>query len=289
MPENKSKVKRPGDICTVRLDRVQLVARTSDEALPDIPGFAVCRDSFVRPQTQIRTYERVRNLKNYKTGTTIDAQYRVKPPWLEPVKLTVIAEDSKGLERPELESIRRRFSWTRLLTVELALDFRAGSEVNRSFVLAHGLFGRSALVGGRLFRDLRYGTRHSKTLVRAYDKSEIKCFRVEIELHSAWLRGFRIFEPRHLSKLPALLCFDRVWFGELKWEVLAEYFDRKNYDGSSLRKMREESYSIHRTLSLLRRHFGLVNVRRFLKPLPINSMIKHDLGAWATRWHRKTE
>lgn len=288
MPENTSEVKRPNDVLTVRLDRVQLVARAMEQRLPDIPGFVVRRDSFVHPQTRIRTYERVRNFKNYKTGTTIDVQYRARPPWLQPIKLTVVAEDPKGLQRPEFESICGQFSWARLLTVELALDFQYGSKVNRSFVLAHGVFGRSALVGGRLFRDLRYGTRHSETLVRAYDKPKINCFRVEIELHSKWLRKFGLGQPVHLSKLPPLLCFDRVLFVEVKWDVLTEYLERKNYDASTLEKVRAQSWSIDHTLNCLRRQVSLVNVRRFLKPLPVNSVIKHRLRAWAIRWSGRT-
>jgi hypothetical protein len=268
----------------VRLDRVQIVARLKGQNLPQIPGFAVCRDSFVRQQTTIRTYERVRTFKNHKTGTTIDAQYRAAPPWLEPVKLNIVAADLKGLQRAELETICRQFSWTRLLTVELALDFEEGSEVDRSFVLAHGLFGKSTLIGGRYFRDLRYGTRHSETMVRAYNKPEIRSYRVELQLHSAWLHRFGIAEPRHLSKLPAILCFDRIRFVEIDLEGLTEYLQRKGYADSAITKARSQTYSLHRTLNLLREQLGLVNLHRFLKPLPVNSVIKQQLELWATRW-----
>jgi hypothetical protein len=284
MPERKLEVKSSNEICTVRLDRVQLVARLKGQNLPQIPGFVVCRDSFVRPQTAIRTYERVRNFKNIKTGTTIDAQYRAIPPWLELVKLTIVADDSKGLQRRELESVCRQFSWTRLLTVELALDFEEGSEVDRSFVLRHGVFGRSALIGGRFFKDLRYGTRSSETMVRAYNKPQIESYRVELQLHSAWLRRFGVAAPRHLSKLPAFLCFDRIRFAAVDWQRLAEYLKRKGYPDSAITKAQAQAYSIHRTLNFLREQFGLVNVHRFLRPLPVNSVIRQQLEKWATRW-----
>jgi len=203
---------------------------------------------------------------------------------LEPVKLTVVGDDSRGLLRAELENVCRPFRWTRLLMVEMAFDFEEGSDVDRAFVLSHGLFGRSELVGGRFFKDLRYGTRHSATMVRAYQKLEAKCFRVELELHHAWLRKFGINQLNDLSKLPELLCFSRIRFVSIDWEALANHLDRRGHPSSALKRARSQAYSIHRTLNFLRSETGLVNVCRFLKPLGINMAIKRELQDWANRW-----
>jgi hypothetical protein len=284
MPEREPKIKRANKVCNVLLDRVQFVARTWTRQLPDLPGFTVCRDSFVRPQTSIRTYPRVRNFKNLKTNTTVDAQYWAAPPWLEPVKLTVVGDDSRGLQRAELRNVCRQFRWTRLLMVEIAFDFGEGSEVDRTFVLRHGLFGKSELVGGRFFKDLRYGTRHSSTMVRAYQKLEAKRFRVELELHHAWLRKFGISQLHDLSNLPQLLCFSRIRFVSIDWEGLADHLDRRGHPNSAVNGVRSQAYSIHRTLNFLRSETGLVNVCRFLKPLRINMSIKQELQDWANRW-----
>ena len=75
------------------------------------------------------------------SGTSVYLQHQCKPPWLEPVKLTVVPTRSQGLKRGELDAIFGRFKCPRLLTVELALDFGEGSEADRSFVLRRGLFG----------------------------------------------------------------------------------------------------------------------------------------------------
>jgi hypothetical protein len=282
MPEKSKEIK--GWELTVRLHRVQQVACTRTKNLPQVPGFSIRRDRFVRQQTKIRTYARVQSLNNVDTGTSVDLQYQCKPPWLEPVKLTVVPTRSQGLQRAELEEICGRFKCPRLLTVELALDFGEGSEVDRSFVLRHGLFGRSQPVGGRLFRDLRFGTRHSDTMVRAYKRPETKSYRVEIELHSSWLRRFGITQPSDLSKLPHLLCFSRINFVAIDWDALADHLRRKGLPASALNSARSQAYSIHRALSLLRSEIGLVNVHRFLSPLRINTVIKRELEDWANRW-----
>jgi hypothetical protein len=291
MPEKMHQIKRNNQICTVLLDRMQFVVRTWTRKVPHITGFEVCRDSFVRPQTAIRTYGRVRNLKNLKTGTEIYAQYWAEQPWLEPVKLTAVGDDSRGLQRAELETICGQFRWTRLLTVELALDFGEASEVDRSFVLRHGIFGRSQLVRGRFFKDLRYGTRHSGTMVRAYKKPETGCFRVEVELHSAWLRKNKLNTSEDLSRLSDLLIPDRLCFVEIDWEFLSAHLSKKGLPAKALiKRAQSKADSLGRVLSFLRHEVGLSNVRRFVRPLEINKPIQRQLRAWAERWrHFKQE
>ena len=287
MPEKYREIK--GSDLKIRLHRVQLTAQTFTNELPSIPGFTVCRDRFVRQQTKIRTYDRGRTLKNAETDRRIYLQHQCKPPWLEPVKLTVVPARSKGLKRGELEAIFGRFKCPHFLTVELALDFAEDSQVDRSFVLRHGLFGRSRPVGGRHFGDLRYGTRHSDTMVRAYERPETASYRVEIEMHSAWLRRYGITQPRDLSKLPPLLCFRRIRFVAIDWDALAGHLQRKGHPDSALNRARSLAYSLHRALSLLRSEIGLVNVHRFLRPLPINAVIEGELEDWANRWRNSLQ
>ena len=282
MPEKVKEIKRRE--LTVRLHRVQLVASTFNKQLPQIPGFSICQDRFVRQQSEIRTYARVRSLKTVNTGTSVDVQYECRPPWLEPVKLTVVPTRTQEMQRAELEMICGRFKYPRLLTVELALDFAEGSGVGRSFVLRHGLFGRSKPVGGRRFNDLRYGTRHSCSMVRAYTRPETRSYRVEIELHSCWLHRFEITQPMDLSKLPDLVCFRRIKLVAIDWDALGDYLRRKGHPASALNSARSQAYSIHQVLTRLRGEIGLVNLHRFLKPLRINTVIKGALEDWAEFW-----
>jgi len=286
MPENRLKIK-PAAVCTVLVHRVQAIARTWNSEVPQLPGFRVFRDSFVRQQTAIRTYARVRNFKNPHTGTTVDAQYWARPPWLEPVKLTIIPRPPQGLRRAELGAICGQFTRARLLTVELALNFSDDGEVDRAFVLRHGLFGRSRLVEGSAFGDLRFGTRHSATMVRCYEKPEMKCYRVELELHSWWLRENQLAKPEDVSELASLLLPGRLQFVRIDWDALSEYLSRKGLPAETIiREARSRAKSLGRALGYLRSDVGLCNVHRFLRPLRINSTIEQQLRAWADAWRR---
>lgn len=161
-----------GGLCTARLDRVQFLAETRRNRLPQIPGFYVERDSFVRACSAPPTYRRVRNCANPRSQTTLGIQYQPAPPWLAPIKATVIGDDYRGLQLSELEKIFKAFKNARLLTVELAWDFSVASGVDRAFVMRHAVCGKSKLAGGPLYKDLRFGTRHSRTMVRAYPHAD---------------------------------------------------------------------------------------------------------------------
>lgn len=277
--------KPQGEICKARLDRAQIVADMRGNGLPEIPGFDVCRDSFVRPQTSIITYRRVRNYKNSKTKTTVDIQYQRVPPWLRAIKMTVIGDDLMGLRRCELEEICKAYKAPRVLTVELAIDFYATSGVDRAFVLEHAIFGRSGQVGGRLYKSLRYGTRHSQTMVRTYEKPEISSYRIEIELHSGWLRKQGLRNLTDLSELPVLLSPGRFQFVEIDWDLLAVHVSRKGLDADNLvGQAQSRAYSIQRALEFLRNEVGLQNVRRFLRPLQMNRTVRQALRTWAESW-----
>jgi len=285
MPEKMLEIKPDSEICKARLDRVQIVADLRGIGLPDIAGFDVCRDSFVRPQTSIMTYRRVRNYENSKTKTTVDIQYQRVPPWLRAIKMTVIGDDFKGLQRRELEEICKAFKAPRLLTVEMAIDFSAASGVDRAFVLQHAVLGRSGHVGGRFYKSLRYGARHSQTMARAYEKPGISSYRIEIELHSSWLRKQGLRNLADLSLLPPLLSPGRIQLVEIDWDLLAVHLSRKGLATESIvGEAQSRAYSIHRALNFLRNEVGLQNVRRFLRPLRINRTIRHALRTWAKSW-----
>ena len=161
-------IKAREPVCVAKVDRVQFVADICGEEPPKIPGFRVRRDTFVRPQTKIQTYRRLRKFNSPKTQTAVTVQHWCVCPWLREVKLTIVADDRLGLQRQELDRIFSAFREPRLLTVEFAIDFNLESDVDRAFVLRHGVFGRSWLVGGRSHDDIRFGSRHSQTMMRGY-------------------------------------------------------------------------------------------------------------------------
>ena len=270
--------------CIVSTDRVQFIAWLTSE-LPEFPGFQVCSDRLVRSQTSIKTYCRLRIYKNRETRTTIYLQHRPACPWLAPTKVTVVREDDKGLDRSELEKITGAFKKILLITDEVAFDFPPCSGIDRNFVLRHAIVGKSQLVGGRPYGDLRYGTRHSATMVRAYGKPEIRSYRIEIELHSSWLRKNGLKSPEDLSTLSGLLLPRRLEFMRIDWASLSAHLSRKGLPAERLiTRTRSKAYSLARALKYLRDEVGLSNVHRFLRPLQINRLIQKQLQAWADRW-----
>ena len=286
----KNLIKSPAAICTVRPDRVQLLARTWTRRVPHIRGFNVCRDIRVHQQTAIRTYPRMRNLQNFKTSTTVDLQYWAEPPWLEPVKLTIITQRSEGLQRTELQAICDHFKWTRFITFELAIDFPVESGVDRAFVLRHGLFGRSHLVEGRIFDVLRFGTRRSATLVRAYEKPELNSYRVEVEFHGRWLREHGVRRLHDVPRIANLVWPHRVWFARPDWARLAAHLSRKGLPTQKiLVEAQSRARSIRKLLDYLRRDVGLLNVHRFLRPLSINRAIRNAARTWSECWRHNSK
>lgn len=272
-------------LCSVLLDRIQAFGWPWTTDIPDIPGFEVRKDFFVRPQTAMKTYHRVRIYENLKTKLQLFLQRQPACPWLAPFKLTVVAGANKGIRRSELEELFQEFKAIQLLTIELAFDFRLASGVDRAFVLRHAIFGKSRRVLGRPHKDLRFGTRHSGTMVRAYEKSEIPSFRVEIELHSSWMRKNGVRSLEDISKLGSLLPSARIKFVEIDWVSVRTHLLRAGESGTkTISQAKSRVSSIHQTLSYLRKEAGLSNVHRFLRPMRLNGNIWNELRAWSDQW-----
>src|SRR5271170_104402 len=89
--------------CFVRLDRVQVVSEAAPgEKPPEISGFKIVSDHFVRPQTSVQTYARCRQYDSTTNRTQIFWQYDRRQGWLSPWKITLIADDNLGLSRREM-------------------------------------------------------------------------------------------------------------------------------------------------------------------------------------------
>jgi hypothetical protein len=136
--------------CFVRLDRVQLVSEAAPgQKPPEIPGFEIVSDHFVRPQTSVQTYARCRQYNSSADGTQIFWQYDRRKGWLSPWKITLVADDRLGLSRREICNVLTHCRDHRFLLVELAFDFVQPSSVGERFVLRHGMFGKSKCREGR--------------------------------------------------------------------------------------------------------------------------------------------
>ena len=276
-----------GPTCIVRLDRIQLLAWPKGRGLPAVPGFETRSDFFVRKQTSIVTYRRVRTSKNPVSDTTLSFQHWAACPWLAPVKLTVTAEDRKGLSKYELGIIVNSFKRTRLLLVELALDFSPESGVDRTFLLSHGIFGKSQLACDGSYLRLVYGGRKSDKLVRCYWKESVASFRVEFEFHSRLLRTNRIVAIADLARLADFVHLNHVRFVRINWEKLRNYLSDRTSIPDVSQKACSQRHAIHRTLKFLRNEAGVRNIHRFLVPLlTLNRDIQKALRYWSRNFQK---
>lgn len=271
--------------CIVRLDRVQFIAWPSGSRLPNIRDFQNLGDHFVRSQTSIATYRRVRRLLNTRTGTQLWLQYWPAAPWLAPIKGTIVAEDKTGLQREELEMVASEFRTIRLLLVELAIDFGWASGVDDWYVRRHGLFGKSRPGGAH--KSMRYGTRKSAKMVRCYAKPEVQAYRVELELHSGWLYSRGISQPGDLACLPPLLIPAHVRFVQLDHPSLKKHLKRAGLPvKDTLRLVRAHGASIHNALAWLRNGVGLQNVHRLLRSTSTTLVVRRAVREWAEKWRQ---
>jgi len=221
---------------------------------------------------------------NEITGTRLFWQYDAARSWLAPWRITFVADDRGSLPPADILTTLTHCEKHRLLLVEVAFDFTKESGVDQHFVLGHGVFGKSRPRPDRGGAgQLRYGSRTSATLVRAYRKATINRYRVELELHSRFLRSQGLNEFRQLKDLERMLLPSRFRLAALDWGGLDRYLHGRLGEKSQsvLGLVRAKSTSIHAACEFLRQT-GMPNVHRFLKPLPQSAQLQDAINIWAT-------
>jgi hypothetical protein len=274
--------------CQVRLDRLIFGAtgRMSSE-LQKIAGFRVVEDFRAHRQGKIATYERVRKFRRVGSSSQIVCQYEPLVPWVDPCRITMIADDDRGLTPIEVEAVLVHCANHKVSLVELAIDFAEDAGVDRKFVLRHGVFGKSRRQPDPAGQgNLRYGTRASSRLVRAYLKPMVNCFRVELETHGQVLRRHFISQVAHLPRFASRLHPDHIRFVAFRWSKLGVYLKRR-FGPAGQRIFEEVEMRAARSLRLATRFLseqGVANAHRFFRPMPINDDIQAALDRWATRF-----
>lgn len=136
----------------------------------------------------------------------------------------------------------------------------------------------------RTNKDLHFGTRKSAKWVRCYKKPELGVFRVELELHSDFLRNHQITTLADLTALPSAVYPRHARFVTVSWARLERYLKRaKGAEGQAiLAGAKERAASVHQVCRYLKRH-GVSNPHRFLMPMRLNRMLIAALH----RWERK--
>lgn len=271
----------------VLVDRVQVVSwAPSGRKPPVLDGFKVTRDSFVRSQTNTVTYERCRHYQSTRNDAKVYWQYYPRKSWLKRWKVTIVADDKNGLSYDEIEAVLDHCRFYHFLIIEVAIDFRPSTGVNREFVRRHALLGKSRRRKQQSADVLYFGTRKSDKFVRCYEKEELGIYRVEPEFHSQLLRRESISTLDDFEGLPDLIYPKHLQFVEIDWNRLQGCIRRK-FGGRSkavIAAAQQKANSISRLRRYLRRK-RIVNFHRFLVPHSINEKIDRAF----TRWIRHFE
>lgn len=199
----------------------------------------------------------------------------------------LVADDATGLRQADVLPLLELLPDVALVLVEIAIDFPQELALGVSFVMAHMLFGKSRYAGRKL-GIVWFGTRRSAKFVRAYWKVSIRCLRIELELHSVWLRRHKIADIFDFAKLPGFIVSRHIRVSRLNWPAIHSAISRSGANRSlALRNLRWQARDLYATLRFLRREIGLRNTHRFLIPLKTNRTILEALNAWARQWHRR--
>jgi hypothetical protein len=280
-------VRVPGQLTfVVKIDRLQCFAHGSVPA--SILGFTLLHDRFVRVQTKsgFVAYGRVREYVNSTTGTRVFLQYQPRRRGLPPFKITLISNDRNILSRLEIEGVLKSFANYRLLLLETTFDFHPHSGIDLTFVRRHALFGKSRRKRSRLYPHSElYGCRKAEKLARCYWKQEANAFRVEIELHSAWLRRYGILTLKDLRKLPCALFPNHIRLVDVDWAALRSYLSARRLNSSVIiEQAKARGESIHAVLGFLRNPIGVPNMHRFLITVPPSHEIFQSLKNWSRKF-----
>ena len=271
-------------ICRVGLDRLMLSGEPrSGSKIEEIAGYKLTADFCPRAQGALSTYARVRNFHSISNSAEIVVKYKPRRSWLKPMHITMIADDPTGIPRDDFDAVIQQCSTYRFSMLEISFDFSPESGVDREFVRRHGLFGKSQRDRKRGGPDqLRYGSRGSSKLVRCYWKSAINRYRVEPELHSAFLRKYRVSDVADIGALYGPLLRAHCHFMRISWNKLGQHLNRKfGRDGQKLLDGARDrgDKSLRSALRFLKNQ-GVTNTHRFLRPLRMNDDIASAFRTW---------
>lgn len=265
----------------VILDRVCIRADSCDRrAFVQQPGHRVERGHRLRKGP----YGQVLETTDIKTGVTTLFYDRLRAPWFSPTQVVMIASDKHALAPGDLLAAFELLPNARLSRIELAIDFPEQVGLNVGFVMGHVLFGKSRFANRRP-GYVSFGTWRSSKFVRAYRKSELRVFRIELQFNAAWFRRVGIRDCFDFWRIPELVLRRHILFCKLDWDALRHYIKKTlpNAD-RALELLEWQPDDLHATLRFLRGELRLANTHRFLIPLALNHEVARALKHWADEW-----
>jgi hypothetical protein len=283
-------MKSDGADCKVKLDRLQFeCSEDPSGALRELPGFEPGRSVFPRRHHNDRevAYGHAQWFKHSSSGTKFNIEGNPQRPFLSPWRVTVVGDDFSGLPKQRTMEILAVIPGFKLTLLEIAFDFGI-QFAQRKALRRSVLFGKSRFA--RIFRDTLYwGTARGMKLVRMYWKSEIGRYRIELELHSRFLRHYGIEDISDFSKLATLLPRKHIWFTQLNTAKLYAHLLRKGNDEVEMRRIGHELASFNTNAFTLSYglQFEIQNVRRVLSSSWLNRVVREALVVWAQQWPTK--
>ena len=128
---------------------------------------------------------------------------------------------------------------------------------------------------------LWYGSRKSPKFIRSYRKESLKRFRVELELHAAFLRKHHVCVVQDIPELAFSLLPKHFAFVQWKWRTLGSALEKKygkQRGRQILSKVRQRSASLHRASRELAKF--MPNGYRFRQQMRINKEMQQALDSW---------
>jgi hypothetical protein len=279
--------------CEAKIHRVELTVEIFPlnafpwKAFAKLPGARLLDPERLWNQT----YGLVRRIRCTGGIREITVEYQRSSHWADPFRITIIPRHRAWLQFEDLNAILQLLPNFKFVVIEVAFDFPVTSIVDVRFVEEHALFGRSwpRFVGINPLHD-SWGTRKAAKFVRSYARFATDFHRIELELHSRFLRQHRIDDIQDFPRLVALLVPNHIQFARLDQRRLIEQLRRKGLGSRERQNVVEqlqdrEEDCLCNLLKYLRRRVQLKNVRRLLNPVDeITRVIREAIDKWARTW-----
>jgi hypothetical protein len=279
--------------CEAKIHRVELTVEIFPlnafpwKAFRKLPGARLLNPE--RLWSQI--YGLVRRIRCSGGIREITVEYQRRSHWADPFRITIIPRHRAGLQFEDLNAILQLLPNFKIVVIEIAFDFPIASIVDARFVEEHALFGRSwpRYVGINPLHD-SWGTRKAPKFVRSYARFETDSHRVELELHSRFLRQHRIDDIQDFPRLVAILVPNHIQFAQLDRRRLIEQLRRNGLGSQERQNVADQLQDraedcLCDVLRYLRRKVRLKNVRRLLNPVDeTNRVIREAIDKWGRTW-----
>jgi hypothetical protein len=283
----------PGQpVCEVRLDRLVIASSGFPaDAVLQLPGFQRVKSHRLkrREPDDFLPYER---MTRFVSTTSIHEMFVLterQSHRLAGCKITMIAEDQRGLQFEDVCGVLELLPDVRLTLVEIAWDFSPDSVVDGAFIRKHALFGKSRR---RRVAEIRgydsWGSRRGRQkFVRSYDKQEIRAQRLEIQVLAGLLEKLGIsdiFNFQHLAKLLP----DHLMFANFDKQNVIARLRNNGFSATEtihlIEKLDDHWDDLYAQCRVLHKIAKMTNIRRAMLPLPENKLLEEALRDWLTKW-----